>query len=277
MIPPPPESPLACLALVLGLAVGSFTNVVVWRLPRGASLLRPPSHCPRCGRPLRWWMNVPLASWLLLRGRCGFCRTAIPASYPLVEALSGGLWVLMAWPGVGRLGPLPPLLNLLAGGLFLLWLLPLALIDARTLRLPEPLCRWGVVTGLLVTLAAVLLQPEEGWLLRGHLLACAVGLLGFEATSAAAEKLLGQPALGLGDARLAALLGAWLGLGGLGVAVALAITAGALFGVAGRLSGRLGPRQPFPFGPFLSLGGGLAWLGGDALAALLQRAAVAGF
>ncbi len=272
-----PEPSLAILALVLGLAVGSFTNVVVWRLPRGESLVHPSSHCPRCGRPLRWWMNVPLVSWLLLRGRCGFCRSPIPVTYPLVEALSGGLWVLMAWPGVGRLGALPPLLNLLAGGLLLLWLLPLALIDARTLRLPEPLCRWGVLTGLAVTLGAVLLQPEAAGLLRLHLLACAVGLLGFEATSAAAERLLGQPALGLGDARLAALLGAWLGLGGLGVAVALAIVAGALFGVAGRLSGCLGPRQPFPFGPFLAVGGGLAWLGGDGLAALLQRAVVAGF
>jgi len=257
--------------------VGSFTNVVVWRLPRGDSLLRPGSHCPRCGRPLRWWMNVPLVSWLLLRGRCGFCRTPIPATYPLVELFSAGLWVLMAWPGVGRLGPLPPVVNLLAGGLLLLWLLPLALIDLRTLRLPESLCRWGLLTGLALTLAAVLLLPEQGVLLRWHLLACAVGLLGFEATSAAAERLLGQPALGLGDARLAALLGAWLGLGGLGLAVGLAIVAGALFGVVGRLTGRLGPRQPFPFGPFLAAGGVLAWLGGDALAALLLKVAVAGF
>lgn len=273
----PPEPSLALLAMVLGLAVGSFTNVVVWRLPRGDSLLRPGSHCPRCGRPLRWWMNVPLVSWLLLRGRCGFCRTPIPATYPLVELFSAGLWVLMAWPGVGRLGPLPPVVNLLAGGLLLLWLLPLALIDLRTLRLPESLCRWGLLTGLALTLAAVLLLPEQGVLLRWHLLACAVGLLGFEVTSAAAERLLGQPALGLGDARLAALLGAWLGLAGLGLAVGLAIVAGALFGVVGRLTGRLGPRQPFPFGPFLAAGGVLAWLGGDALAALLLKAAVAGF
>jgi len=177
---------------------------------------------------------------------------------------------------VGRLGPLPPVVNLLAGGLLLLWLLPLALIDLRTLRLPECLCRWGLLTGLALTLGAVLLLGEGG-LLRWHLVACAVGLLGFEATSAVAERLLGQPALGLGDARLAALLGAWLGLGGLGLAVALAIVAGALFGVVGRLTGRLGPREPFPFGPFLAIGGVLAWLGGDALAALLLKAAVAGF
>lgn len=272
----PPEPSLALLALVLGLAVGSFTNVVVWRLPRGGSVLRPGSHCPRCGRPLHWWMNVPLVSWLLLRGRCGFCRTPISVTYPLVELFSGGLWVLMAWPGVGRLGPLPPLVNLLAGGLLLLWLLPLALIDLRTLRLPESLCRWGLLTGLALTLGAVLLLGEGG-LLRWHLVACAIGLLGFEATSAVAERLLGQPALGLGDARLAALLGAWLGLGGLGLAVALAIVAGALFGVVGRLMGRLGPREPFPFGPFLAIGGVLAWLGGDALTALLLKAAVAGF
>ncbi|NBQ37659.1 MAG: prepilin peptidase, partial [Synechococcus sp.] len=130
------------LALLLGLCIGSFLNVVVWRLPRGESVVWPGSHCPRCGHDLPWTNNIPVLSWVLLRGQCQFCHGPISVQYPLIELLSGGLWVLLAQPGVGRFGPLDPFPNLLAGGLLLSLLLPLALIDLRTMRLPEPLCRW---------------------------------------------------------------------------------------------------------------------------------------
>lgn len=99
-------------------------------------------------------------------------------------------------------------------------------------------------------------------LLLSHLIAAALGLLGFEAVSALAERIYGRPALGLGDAKLAALMGAWLGPLGLGLGVALAVFSGALIGGIGRLSGRLAPHQPFPFGPFLAFGAAAVWLGG---------------
>lgn len=260
---------LVLIATLLGLCVGSFLNVVVWRLPRDESVVWPGSHCPHCGHDLPWFHNIPLLSWLLLRGRCGFCSAPISVQYPAVELLSAGLWVLLTLPGAGRMGELPPLLNLLAGGMLLSWLLPLALIDARTMRLPEPLCRWGVVSGLLLSAALGALQGQAAELLLLHATAAAIGLLAFESISAGAERLLGMPALGLGDAKLAALLGAWLGLKGLGVAIATAVLLGALFGVAGRLSGRLGPRQPFPFGPFLAAGGVLSWIAADPIGWLL--------
>jgi len=98
--------------------------------------------------------------------------------------------------------------------------------------------------------------------LLNHLLAASAGLLALEGLSALAERMLGQPALGLGDAKLAAVAGAWLGLGGVLVSLAIAVFSGALFGTIGRLSGRLGPRQPFPFGPFIALGIWLTWIGG---------------
>ncbi|MFS6825841.1 hypothetical protein [Cyanobium sp. ATX-6F1] len=100
-------------------------------------------------------------------------------------------------------------------------------------------------------------------LLLDHLLAAAVGLLAFEGLSWLAEKAMGQPALGLGDAKLTALLGAWLGLAGMGLAVALAVLGGALLGSLGRLTGRLKRHEPFPFGPFLAAGGVALWLGGN--------------
>ena len=259
---------LPIAAAVLGACIGSFINVVAWRLPRQESVVLPPSHCPRCGTQLQWFENVPVIGWMGLRGRCRHCGAPISARYPLVELLSAGLWVAVTMATPTAMGPAAaPLALILAGWVLVSWLLPLVLIDLDHLWLPEPLCRFGLVLGLLFT--AIL-----GWmqgpgvareLVVQHLLAAGLGLVGFEAVSALAQKLMGRPALGLGDAKLAALLGAWLGLTGLGVAVVLAVFAGAIFGVLGRLSGRLGRQQPLPFGPFLAAGGLAVWLGGPAL------------
>ncbi|MFQ6538783.1 MULTISPECIES: prepilin peptidase [Aphanothece] len=251
------------LACLLGACIGSLLNVVAWRLPREESLVRPPSHCPHCGTRLRWHDNIPVLGWLLLRGRCRHCGAAISWRYPLVELLTAGLWVaaLLATPSAMGPDPLPWTL-VAAGWLLLSWLIPLTLIDLDRLWLPEPLCRNGLLLGLGCTALIGFAQGEGVGrdLLFHHLAAAGVGLLGFESVSAIAEKLAGRPALGLGDAKLAALLGAWLGLTGLGLTVALAVLGGAAVGIVGRLSGRLGPLQPLPFGPFLTAGGAAVWL-----------------
>ena len=197
-----------------------------------------------------------MLGWLLLRGRCRDCDAAISWRYPAVEALSAGLWIsaLLVWPGAG--GGLPDLLLPWAGLPLIALLLPLVLIDLDHLWLPEPLCRWGLVLGVLVSSVA------GGGVLAAHLIAAVLALLLLEGLSALAERLLGQPALGLGDAKLAALGGAWLGPGGIAAAMAIAITAGAVVGGTARLTGRLGPREPFPFGPFIALGIWLVWLTG---------------
>jgi leader peptidase (prepilin peptidase)/N-methyltransferase len=254
---------LAAPVALIGACIGSFINVMVWRLPREESLIWPGSHCPRCGTPLAWFENVPVLAWLVLRGRCRHCHQPIAARYPLVESLSAGLWValLLARPEQMGAGANPVLL-LVAGWLLVSWLLPMVLIDLDRLWLPEPMLRWGVLIGLAFTaLMGFLQDPATGrHLLMDHLVATALGLLGFEAVSALAQRAFGRPALGLGDAKLAALMGAWLGPGGLGVAVALAELGGALVGGMARILGRLGPNQPFPFGPFLAAGTLLVWL-----------------
>ncbi|MBC1261124.1 prepilin peptidase [Synechococcus sp. BSF8S] len=267
----PVEPVLAANALIpllvalLGACVGSFLNVVAWRLPRRESLVAPASHCPRCGIPLAWHQNLPVLGWLLLRGRCGHCRGGISPRYPLVELLCAGLWVAALEARPSALGEAPAWLLIGAGWLLISWLLPLVLIDGDHLWLPEPLCRWGLLLGLLITLAAGLSQSQgiARALVFNHLLAACLGLLAFEGLSALAERLIGKPALGLGDAKLTAMLGAWLGLSGMGLAVALAVFSGAVVGLLGRLSGRLGPGQPFPFGPFLALGAVAVWLAGE--------------
>ena len=252
---------LPVLVALLGACVGSFLNVVVWRLPRGESIVQPPSHCPRCGYRLPWREKLPLLSWLLLQGRCRHCGAAVSLRYPLVEALTAGLWVAVLQAS----GDDRPML-LLGGWLLLSWLLVLALLDLDALWLPEPLCRWGVVSGLLVTVLLALAAAADPLRpLLHHGLAVILGLLGFELVSVVGGWLLGVPALGLGDAKLAAMLGAWLGGAGLAAAVVMAVAAAGVFGLWGRLSGRLGPRQPFAFGPFLAFAGGVAWLGAPAL------------
>jgi len=258
-------STVLLLITALGLCIGSFLNVVAWRYPRQESVVMPRSHCPHCGTGLGWSENIPVLSWLLLRGRCRHCGSPISLRYPAVELLCGGLFLAAALGHPEALGQAPAVLQLLGGWCLVTLLLPLLLIDLDQLWLPEPLCRTGVLLGFVFSLLAVFSQSggPEPQLLLWHLLAASAGLLGFEATSAAGQKLLGKPALGLGDAKLAALLGAWLGLTGLGLSVALAVFSGALFGLVGLLSGRLKRGQPFPFGPFL-VGGGLAvWMAGN--------------
>ena len=269
---------LALLVAFLGACVGSFLNVVAWRLPRLESLFFPASHCPRCGSSLAWYENLPVLGWLGRLGRCGHCRAPIALRYPLVELLTAGLWVAVLLARPAGMGAPPFWLLLPAGWLLVSWLIPLALIDCDHLWLPEPLCRWGLLLGLGSTAVLGLSQSAEHAraLLFDHLLAAAIGLLAFEALSAFGEWLIGQPALGLGDAKLTALLGAWLGLVGMGLAVALAVLAGALVGGAARLCGRLKPQQPFPFGPFLACGGLAVWLAGDVWWLQLQAALLSG-
>ena len=253
------------MAAVLGACVGSFLNVVAWRLPREESLLLPASHCPRCGTPLGWLENLPVISWLGLRGRCRHCRAPISRRYPLTESLCGGLWVLMVMAQPDAMGSLParPLV-VIAGCLLVSLLLVLALIDLDQLWIPESLCRWGVVAGWLVTagLGAQQSAAVGRSLLASHLLAAALGLLGFELLSALGARCLGRPALGSGDAKVGAILGAWLGPTGLAMAALVAIFLSALVGGLALLTGALQRHQPIPFVPFLMAGGTLIWLTG---------------
>ena len=277
---------LAIGVALLGACVGSFLNVVAWRLPRQESVVLPPSHCPHCGTRLAWFENIPVLGWLVLRGRCRHCGAPISPRYPAVELLNAGLWVavLVATPllgsmtGTPALGGSPPLAAAVpwpgggpidwwlvaAGWLLASLLLPMVLIDLDHLWLPEPLCRWGLLVGLALTAIAGYRQGTAagGALLLDHLIAAAAGLLAMEGLSALAQKLMGKPALGLGDAKLTALLGAWLGVYAMAVAVFLAFLSGALLGSALMLVGRLQRGQPFPFGPYLAAGGLAVWIGG---------------
>ncbi len=256
---------MAILAALLGACVGSFLNVVAWRLPREESLLRPASHCPRCGTFLAWFENIPVLGWLWLRGRCRHCQAPIRLRYPAIEALCSGLWVGVLLAKPDAMGPAPErLLVVVAGWILVSLLLVLAIIDRDQLWIPEPFCRWGVLAGWLVT-AGIGWQQSPAMartLLASHLVAAALGLLGFDLLSALAARWMGRPALGSGDAKVGALLGAWLGPKGLALAVMLAVLLAAVVGAVALATGALQRHQPIPFVPFLALGGMLLWFTG---------------
>lgn len=176
---------IAVVAALVGACVGSFLNLVAWRVPREESIIAPPSHCPHCGTRLRWHDNLPVLGWLLLRGRCRHCHRPIHPRYLLVELLTAGLWVgaVLALPSA--MGAPAPWMLLAAGWLFLSWLVPLVLIDLDQLWLPEPFCRWGVLAGWAVTAVLGFSQGDAVGrrLLLDHLIAAAVGLLALDRKS----------------------------------------------------------------------------------------------
>jgi leader peptidase (prepilin peptidase)/N-methyltransferase len=241
-------APLAALAGLFGLLCGSFLNVVAFRVPRGESLARPRSRCPECAHPIRPYDNVPVLSWLALRGRCRDCSAPISARYPLIEAGTAALAVaIVAVKGAGAQVCLP---------LVLLGLLvPITVIDLERRIIPNAITATGAV--LAVAVGAVVDPgglPEQ--LIAG--VAAAAFLL--------VPAMFYPAGMGMGDVKLAGMLGLFLGRD-VGVALLIGLLAGAVVGVGimARLGVSRGRKTGVPFGPFLALGGLVAIFAGPAI------------
>jgi len=236
----------ASLAGILGLVLGSFLNVVAYRLPRGESLARPASRCPGCDAPIKPYDNVPVVSWVLLRGRCRSCGASIAWRYPLVEIATALLMALT----VVVIGPNEEIWLALA---FVLLLVPVTVIDIDFRIIPNKLMIAGVVAAPLIL---VLTQPGQ---LPEHLIA-AVAAGGFLLVAAIA-----YPAgMGMGDVKLAFVMGLFLGRD-VGVALLVALVAGSIAGLAimARKGVAEGRKTAVPFGPFLAFGGIVGLLAGE--------------
>ena len=255
-----------------GLLFGSFGNVLIWRVPRGESIVSPGSHCPNCGHDVRWYDNIPVVSWLVLRGRCRDCGEPISARYPIIELASGALWVFAGlWWGFS-----PPTPLAIA---FLYLLLVLSAIDLDTRRLPTPLVTALAVVGALAAVAAQLTGlgfgpltglATAGWLAQ-PVVAAAVGFAAGAGVSIliamAYRAVRGRDGLGFGDVRLLGAMGLILGPFVL-LAYALGNILGVLVAVPQMLLTRKGSplaARSIPFGPFLALGGVLTVLWGPAM------------
>lgn len=242
----------AAVAALFGSLYGSFLNVVIYRLPREESLVSPRSRCPHCGKPIGAWDNLPVVSWLLLRGKGRCCRKPISVRYPLVEAataaLAGALWV--------RWGATPAFAAaaIVACGA----LLAVALIDWDTFLIPDELSLGLALAGL----AASPLNPylDSGafgawwltpfWSLRG---AAVAFLLGW-GVAAAGEAIFKKEAFGGGDVKLLAGIGAWTGVTGAFNALMIGSLLGSVYGLALLRAGRARRSDAIPFGPFLAAG-----------------------
>jgi leader peptidase (prepilin peptidase)/N-methyltransferase len=258
---------IATVVLIIGASVGSFLNVVIYRLPAGISLVSPGSRCPKCYKALRPYDNVPVLGWLWLQGKCRFCRSPISPRYPLVEVTAGILFVLVLWQfGLSW--------QMLGYCVLLSWLLALALIDLDTLTLPNALTQTGLVAGLVFQMVAGGLQGGTAGSAAGLMGAIAAAVLGiwlFDAIILVGSVAFGQTAMGGGDAKLAAMLGAWLGWKLLLLSGFLACVLGAFVGGGAIALGLLSRRQPMPFGPFLALGAVICVFWGQAILSAYLR------
>jgi leader peptidase (prepilin peptidase)/N-methyltransferase len=241
---------------LFGLLIGSFLNVVVHRVPRGESVVRPPSACPGCGTQIRPRDNVPVLGWLLLRGRCRDCGEPISRRYPLVELATALLFVAMGLR-FGADAALPAYLYLMSVGL------ALALIDVDCKRLPDALTLPSYPVAVVLLGGAGLLGSDSGDLVRALLGGAVMFVVYFGLCFA-------YPAgMGFGDVKLAGVLGlytAWLGWGAWAVGLFFGFLLGGVFGIALIALRRGGRKTAVPFGPFMLLGALLAILAGPELA-----------
>jgi leader peptidase (prepilin peptidase)/N-methyltransferase len=226
------------LTFALGAIVGSFLNVCIHRLPRDESIVRPNSRCPVCGLALRARDNIPLISWIVLRGRCATCAAPISARYPLVEAVSGSL----ALTAAARFGVS---LGALAAFGFSALMLVVVFTDLDFQIIPNEVTAAGVVVGL----ASVGAFPIS---LSDSLAGAALGLALLGGIALGYRMLTGRDGMGGGDVKLAAAMGAMLGSGGLLLTLFLASLAGTLIGLSVLLASRRSLRTPLPFGVFLA-------------------------
>jgi len=276
------------IAGLAGLAAGSFLNVCVSRWPQDESVVQPPSHCSSCQRPLKWWENIPLLSWLALRGHCRTCGAPIGWRHLLVELAVGGLWAYTAWrtlalAGLGGLQALSytSILNAVAQLIFLWLLVALAALDAENFWLPDRLTFPGIALGLLLAFARPALanysagggfaqwKHGTGMSVATWFLYVVIPVLAVLAIRYLYQFIRGRPGMGAGDVKLMAMLGGWLPSAKI---ILLAFAIGVVAAAAYALILVVNPathgdnnswlEEKLPFGTFLALGGIVAGLWG---------------
>ena len=247
-----PDAIALIFIALLGLCVGSFLNVVIARVPEGRSIVYPGSACPRCGNSIPWYDNLPVLSYALLQGRCRNCREPISWRYPAVELACSLLFVL-AYQRFETGTALASALILLAG------LLAITAIDLDHQIIPDVLSLPGIALGVLFSLA----PGGIGW--APSLLGVLLGGGVFVVIIVASTLVLGQAGMGVGDVKLGAMLGAFLGWKLALLSILLSTLLGGPMAVALLATGRKSRKDPIPFGPFLALGGLISLFWGEAL------------
>jgi len=241
------------LGAAIGLCIGSFLNVVIYRLPIGQSIVTPPSRCRNCGYQLQWYDNIPVLSWLFLRGRCRKCGVGVSIQYPIVELVTGALFVLVIW--------MTPPGPLLATRLILVCIL-IALfgIDLEHQILPNVITLPGIAIGVLLSLIA-----PPGW--KDALIGALLGGGVLYAIAGAYYLWRREEGMGMGDVKMLAMIGAFLGWKAVLVTLVLSSFAGAIIGLALMAAQRGTMKFALPFGTFLAIGAIVAMFAAEPLVA----------
>ena len=229
------------MVFLLGLAIGSFFNVCIYRIPREESVVFPPSHCPACGRQISWWQNIPVFSYLFLRGRCFFCQVSISPRYLLVELLTGILFLAVYLRSGWQL-------ETICWFIFVSLLIPITFIDLDHQIIPDRFSLSGIVLGFTCSLAGLTIPWGEsamGIIVGG-------GVLWLIAESY--YRLTGRDGMGGGDIKLLALIGAFLGVKSLLLIILVSSLVGSVVGVLLMVINKKDSQFAIPFGPFLAFG-----------------------
>jgi leader peptidase (prepilin peptidase)/N-methyltransferase len=245
-----PELALVVLAGIYGAMLGSFLNVCVYRLPRDESVIRPRSRCPGCGAPIAWYDNLPVLSWLALRGKCRRCGTRISIQYPLVELAVGLVWALAVWRWSVTVAAV-------SAGVFVSLLIGILLTDARHMIIPDEFSLGGLGAGLALAAlpGGMPLWTAVAGAALGYGLLWAVGLAG--------KWWAGRDAMGGGDLKMMAMVGAFLGWRGVLMTVFLGSVAGTVVYLPALL--RRERHKEVPFGVYLAAGAMASLLFGERL------------
>ena len=262
---------------VVSLMVGSFLNVVIYRLPimmerswkaefnsyfhpeqeqsveQTFNLVKPDSTCPKCGHKIRAWENIPVVSWLFLKGKCSQCQTRISMRYPAVELITGVLSLFVAWKfGFGWQA---------AAGIFFTWcLIAMTFIDVDKMLLPDQITLPLLWLGLLLSTQNIYVSPTDA------IIGAGAGYLSLWSVYWGFKLLTGKEGMGYGDFKLLAALGAWLGWQHLATVILLSSVVGAVIGISYLYLNKKEHSQPIPFGPYLAIAGWIAFLYGDWIA-----------
>ncbi len=249
---------------IIGCCLGSFINVIIYRLPLNKSIVYPNSSCPKCNAKIKWFDNLPIISWFLLKGKCRVCKTKISFSYPTIELFTGLLiWSnIYAHPTIYSQQPIN--IIIFFGSIFSTILFALAILDFKYFWLPQPLTLGGLILGITTSLYIDLFNDFYKFSYSIYSIAASFfGFAFFYLLSRIGKKIFKKPVIGGGDAKLSAFIGSWLGIQGLFITIWLAFISAGIFVVLGLILKKIKRNQKIPFGVFLAFSGLFVWYFGN--------------
>ena len=249
---------------VFGCCIGSFLNVVIFRLPLQRSIIYPSSRCLKCNSRISWFDNIPIFSWLILKGKCRVCKNKISSQYPLIESLAGISFLINFYSTPTLFKTVPEEFVLIMGCILSSIFILLSVFDYKYFWLPSLLTVSGIFLGLINALIVDFFIDFNNFIyFQYSLLGSIFGYLIFKSLSVFGEIIFKKPVLGNGDSKLAAMIGAWLGLKGMLITIWLAFHTAGLFVICGLFLEKLHRKQKIPFGIFLSANAFLVWTMGN--------------